>query len=92
MAAAEQGKNPEQLKKEAGAMVTQFTPMLLGGDPASLQVAAALGAFIREPKSLSVKVKGKEGPLKFTDLDFDQPMTILQQVDITAAANGITKR
>ncbi len=92
MAAAEQGKKPEQLKKEAGAMVTQFTPMLLGGDPASLQVAAALGAFIREPKSLSVKVKGKEGPLKFTDLDFDQPMTILQQVDITAAANGITKR
>ena len=92
MAAKEQGKKPDQLKKEAGAMVTQFTPMLLGGDPASLQVAAALGAFIRDPRSLSIKVSGKDGPLKFTDLDFDQPMSILQELDITAAANGITKR
>jgi len=92
MAAKEQGKKPEQLKKEAGAMVTQFAPMMLGGDPSSLQVAAALGAFIRDPKSLSVKVSGKDGPLKFTDLDFDQPMSILQELDITAAANGISKR
>jgi hypothetical protein len=92
MVAKEQGKKPQDLKKEAGAMVTQFTPMLLGGDPASLQVAAALGAFIRDPKSLSVKVSGKDGPLKLTDLDFDQPMSILQELDITAAANGISKR
>ncbi len=92
MVAKEQGKKPQDLKKEAGAMVTQFTPMLLGGDPSSLQVAAALGAFIREPKSLSVKVKGKDGPLKITDLDFDQPMSILQELEITAAANGISKR
>jgi hypothetical protein len=92
VAAKEQRKKPEQLKKEAGAMVTQFAPMMLGGDPASLQVAAALGAFIRDPKSLSVKVSGKDGPLKFTDMDFDQPMSILQELDITAAANGISKR
>jgi hypothetical protein len=92
VAAKEQGKKPDQLKKEAGAMVTQFAPMMLGGDPSSLQVAAALGAFIRDPKSLSVKVKGKDGPLKFTELDFDQPMSILQELDITAAANGISKR
>ena len=92
MAAKEQGKKPDQLKKEAGAMVTQFTPMLLGGDPASLQVAAALGAFIRDPKSLSVTVKAKDGALKFTDLDFDQPLSILQELDISAAANGISKR
>ena len=92
MVAREQGKKPDQLKKEAGAMVTQFAPMMLGGDPSSLQVAAALGAFIRDPRSLSVKVSGKDGPLKFTDMDFDQPMSILQELDITAAANGITKR
>jgi hypothetical protein len=92
VAAKEQGKKPEQLKKEAGAMVTQFAPMMLGGDPSSLQVAAALGAFIRDPKSLSVKVSGKDGPLKFTDMDFDQPMSILQDLEITAAANGISKR
>ena len=92
VAAKEQGKKPDQLKKEAGAMVTQFAPMMLGGDPSSLQVAAALGAFIRDPKSLSVKVTGKDGPLKFTDLDFDQPMSILQDLEITAAANGISKR
>ena len=92
VAAKEQGKKPDQLKKEAGAMVTQFAPMMLGGDPASLQVAAALGAFIRDPKSLSVKVSGKDGPLKFTDMDFDQPMSILQDLEISAAANGISKR
>ena len=92
VAAKEQGKKPDQLKKEAGAMVTQFAPMMLGGDPSSLQVAAALGAFIRDPKSLSVKVTGKDGPLKFTDLDFDQPMSILQDLEISAAANGISKR
>ena len=92
MAAKEQGKKPDQLKKEAGAMVTQFAPMMLGGDPSSLQVAAALGAFIRDPRSLSVKVSGKDGPLKFTDMDFDQPMSILQDLEITAAANGISKR
>jgi hypothetical protein len=92
MAAREQGKKPEQLKKEAGAMVTQFAPMMLGGDPSSLQVAAALGAFIRDPRSLSVKVSGKDGPLKFADMDFDQPMSIVQDLEITAAANGISKR
>ncbi len=92
MVAKEQGKKPDQLKKEAGAMVTQFAPMMLGGDPSSLQVAAALGAFIRDPRSLSVKVSGKDGALKVSDLDFDQPMSILQELEITAAANGITRR
>ena len=92
MAAKEQGKKPEQLQQEAGALATQFTPMLLGGDPSSLQVAAALGAFIRDPKSLSVMVKGRNGPLKITDLDFEQPMMMLQKVEISAAANGVAKR
>lgn len=92
MAAKEQGKKPEQLQQEAAALATQFTPMLLGGDPSSLQVAAALGAFIRDPKSLSVMVKGRNGPLKITDLDFEQPMMMLQKVEISAAANGVAKR
>ncbi len=92
MVAKEQGKKPEQLQQEASSMATQFTPMLLGGDPSSLQIAAALGAFIRDPKSLSVMVRGKTGPLKVTDLDFDQPMMILQKLEITAAANGVAKR
>jgi hypothetical protein len=92
VAAKEQGKKPEQLQQEAAALATQFTPMLLGGDPASLQVAAALGAFIRDPKSLSVMIRGRQGPLKITDLNFDQPMMMLQKLDISAAANGIAKR
>ena len=92
MAAKEQGKRPEQLQQEASSMATQFTPMLLGGDPASLQIAAALGAFIRDPKSLSVMIRGKTGPLKVTDLDFDQPLMMLQKVEISAAANGVAKR
>ena len=59
---------------------------------AAYPLAAALGAFIRDPKSLSVMIRGKTGPLKVTDLDFDQPLMMLQKVEISAAANGVAKR
>jgi hypothetical protein len=68
--------------------VTQLTPIFMGGDPASLQVAGALGAFIRDPKSLTVGIRAKGAPIPFASMMGGNPMGLLQLVAITASANG----
>ena len=88
LVAKQQGKTTDALKAEWGAMVTQFAPMLLGGDPSSLKVAAALNTFVRDPKSLSITVKGKKGPVKIATLNFQEPMSLMQAFAFDAAANG----
>ena len=91
--ANEQGKKPEELRQEASMMVTQFTPMFMGGDPASLQVAAALGTFIRDPKSLTIGVRAKGAPIPFASMmSAGNPMSLLQLVAISASANGEAPR
>lgn len=86
--ANEQGKKPEELRQEMSTTVTQLTPIFMGGDPASLQVAGALGAFIRDPKSLTVGIRAKGAPIPFASMMGGNPMGLLQLVAITASANG----
>ncbi len=90
--ATEQGKKPDELRQEASATVMQFTPLLMGGDPSSLQIAGAVGEFIKNPKSLNLSVKAKGAPLAFSSINMGNPMGLLQLVTITASANGAAPR
>ncbi len=86
--ANDQGKKPEELRQELSNTVMQFTPLLMGGDPASLQLAAALGTFVRDPKSLTLGIRAKAAPIPFTSMMAGNPMGLLQLVSISASANG----
>lgn len=69
-------------------MIVGMLPMLMGGDPAALKLSEALSAFVTQPKSLSISLKGKKGPINFTDLSkLADPSALLSQVEITAVAN-----
>jgi hypothetical protein len=86
--AASQGKNVSAVRKEWSMMIVGVLPMLMGGDPAALKLSEALGAFVNQPKSLAISLKGKNGPVGMADLmRFTDPMFLLRQVEITAVAN-----
>jgi hypothetical protein len=83
--AADQKKSVDDLKAEWTAMATQFLPMMLGGDPSSLNLAAAVGKFIADPKSLTISAKAKAAPVKITDLmSLSDPKEILSKIDLGA--------
>ena len=86
--AKSQGKDPAAVRKEWAMMIVGMLPMLMGGDPAALKLSEALSAFVTQPKSLSISLKGKKGPINFTDLSkLADPSALLSQVEITAVAN-----
>ena len=63
-------------------------PMLMGGDPASLKIAESLGAFVREPKSLTVSLKAKGAPVRFSDAPaLADPSSFLDRVELNVSAN-----
>jgi hypothetical protein len=72
----------------AALLVTGLLPMLMGGDPASLKIAESLGAFVRDPKSLSVSLKAKGAPVRFLDAPtLADPSAFLAKVDVAVTAN-----
>ena len=86
--ATSQGKNVTAVRKEWSLMIVGMLPMLMGGNPAALKLSEALSEFVSQPKSLSISLKGKNGPVGMADLmKFADPMFLLSQVDITAVAN-----
>ena len=86
--AASQGKDVGAVRKEWAIMIVGMLPLLMGGDPAALKLSEALSAFVSEPKSLSISLRGKNGPVGMADLmKLADPMFLLSQVEITAAAN-----
>ncbi|MBX9758317.1 MAG: hypothetical protein K2Y29_06035 [Beijerinckiaceae bacterium] len=86
--AASQGKDVSAVRKEWAMMIVGMLPMLMGGDPASLKLSEALSAFVSQPKSLAISLKGKSGPVGMADLmKLADPMYLLSQVEITAVAN-----
>jgi len=85
--AATQGKNVTAVRREL-TMMTGALPILMGGDPASLRLAQAFGAFILDPKSLTVSLKGKKGPITWADIaNMGDPSTFFSRVELTATAN-----
>ena len=84
-----QGKDPVSVRKEWSMMIVGMLPMVMGGDPAALKLSEALSAFVSQPKSLNISLKGKNGPVAISDLATlsKNPMALLSMVEITAVAN-----
>jgi hypothetical protein len=87
--AKQQGTSPDALKQQVAAAATQMVPVLLGGNPDSLKVAAEAQKFINTPKNLTLSVKAKGDPLKAADFmgAAGDPTAILGKLDISAVAN-----
>jgi hypothetical protein len=86
--AATQGKEAVAVRKEWAMMIVNMLPMLMGANPAALKLSEALSAFVSQPKSLAISLKGKNGPVGMADLmKLANPMLLLSQVEITAVAN-----
>ncbi|MDP2357997.1 MAG: hypothetical protein Q8M31_18300 [Beijerinckiaceae bacterium] len=86
--AKSQGKDPAAVRKEWSMMIVGMLPMLMGGDPVALKLSEALSAFVTQPKSLAISLKGKSGPINIADFaKLMDPSFLLSQVEITAVAN-----
>jgi len=86
--AKQQNLSPNKQRAQWSAMVGQMAPVLLGGSPAGLALAAEAQKFIAEPKSLAISAKAKSGALKATDfMALGDPSEIVGKLDISAAAN-----
>lgn len=85
--AKQEGTTPEALKQQVAATAAQMVPLMLGGAPESLKVAAEAQKFINSPKNLTVSLKAKGAPLKAADFMGGDPSAILGKVDISAVAN-----
>ena len=88
LVAKQQGVSADALKQQWSAMTGQMAPLLLGGDPSALKVAAETQKFIDAPSNLTVAVKAKAGALKATDfMAMSDPSAFVKKVDIVAVAN-----
>ena len=86
--AASVNRPPADIKGEWSVAATGMLPMLLGGDPSALKLAEAITTFLRDPKSLTVTLKGKNGPVRFMEAaQIRDPATFMQKVNVTATAN-----
>ena len=85
--AKQQKKSPDALRKEWSAMVTQFLPLVLGGDPAGLKLASGLASFIATPKNLTISLKAKGDPVPLTQFqEMKEPAAFLGKFDVDAVA------
>ena len=86
--AGQQKTTPEALRQQWAAVAGQMLPVLLGGDPAALKVAAEAQKFIAAPTSLTIALRPKADALKFADfLAVADPSALLAKIDIEASAN-----
>lgn len=82
------GKDPQAVRQEWAGMIAGILPMMTGGDAGAIKVAAAVSDFVKAPKSLSISITGKGGPVKFSQLQSIQdPTALLKMVEIEAVAN-----
>ena len=80
-----QGRTPDTIKSEWRALVAQ-APLLLSGAPAIAVAAKAVDRFIVDPKTLTLRFKGKDTPLKIEDmLHITDPMAFLNRLDVNSA-------
>ena len=86
--AQQQKTTPEALKMQWAAAAGQMLPVLLGGDPAALKLAAEAQKFISAPTSLKITVHPKADAIKITDfLAMSDPAALLARINIEASAN-----
>ena len=86
--AKQQGLSPDKLRAQWSAMIGQVAPVMLGGSPAGLALAAEAQKFVAAPKNLTVTAKAKSGALKASDfMAIGDPTEFAGKLDISAAAN-----
>ena len=85
---AQQQKTTPDALRQQWAAAGQMLPVLLGGDPAALNLAAEAQKFIAAPGTLTIALRPKADALKFTDfLAMADPSALLAKVNIEASAN-----
>jgi hypothetical protein len=88
LAAKQQGASADALRQQMSAMIGQMAPLLLGGDPSSLKVAAEAQKFIAAPQNLTIAIKAKGGALKAADfMAISDPAAFVGKLDIAAVAD-----
>ncbi|MGA2795129.1 MAG: hypothetical protein ABSE69_16685 [Roseiarcus sp.] len=86
--AHQQNTTPEALRQQWAAVAGQMLPVMLGGDPAALKVAAEAQKFIAAPTSLTIALRPRAEALKFTDfMAMGDPTALLAKINIEASAN-----
>ncbi len=80
-------KSPEALRTEYAATATLGIPLALGGSPQARQLGETVGRFLARPGTLRIAATPKDpAGLGVTELmGVDNPMTLLQRVDIKAS-------
>jgi hypothetical protein len=80
-----QRKPPETVKAEWRAIVSQ-APLLFSGAPAIAVAAHAVDKFISDPKSLTIRIRGKDSPLKLDDFaHIEDAAAFLNRLEVTSA-------
>ena len=86
--AAQEKITADALKKKWMDVTGQMLPMVLGGDPSALKIAAEAQKFIGAPTNLTIAVRPKSGAFKFSDaMGGGDPMALISTLDISASAN-----
>lgn len=87
-AARMKGGQPAQVQQQWAGMVGGMLPMFLGGDSAAMQVASTASDFVKNPKNITIRVNGKAGPIRFSDIVRTRnPMGLVGKLNIRAVAN-----
>lgn len=85
--AKDKGSTPEAIRDKLIQQATVELPDNLGGGRAARQIGAALGQFIKQPRSLHVSV-GSSGGLGFAELPLlRSPSDLLDRLDVSVTAN-----
>ena len=84
-----QGRTPDTVKAEWRTVVSQ-APMLFSGAPAIGAAAKAVDRFIVDPKTLTLRIKGKDTPLKVEEMvHIADPMAFLNRLDINGPPEAV---
>ena len=79
-------QSPAALREQWAASAALTLPVMLGGDPAALEVGRAVSAFIAHPKTLDVNVAAKGEPVRLDDLQAASRKGLSSFLRINAAA------
>ena len=80
-----QGKTPDAVKAEWRAIVAQ-APLLFSGASAITAVAKEVERFIADPKTLTLRIKGRDAPLKLGDFqNVADPAALLDKLQVTGS-------
>ena len=79
----EQNKTPAALVAEWKAMSGMLAQAFGQGDPTFVRASDAAAKFLDNPRSMTISVKGKTGPVKFIELAaLKNPMELLGKVNV----------